>query len=85
MAMIALRIAKTIQKAMVNNGTKVVELPELTLFDIWFKFEQVTVIDHYARRGSQLNDKQLHALTDLRVILSETVIMNCIGNDRLAV
>ncbi len=85
MAIIALQITKTIQKAIMNNGTKVVELPELTLFYIWFKFEQVTVIDHYARRGSQLNDKQLHTLTDLRVILSETVIMNCIGNDRLAV
>lgn len=44
MAMIALQIAKTIQKAMVNNGTKVVELLELTLFNIWFKFEQVTII-----------------------------------------
>lgn len=65
MVMIALQIAKTIHKTIVNNGTKVVELPELTLFDIWFKFEQVTVIDHYARRGGQLNDEQLHALTDL--------------------
>lgn len=85
MAMIALQIAKTIQKAMVNNGTKVVELLELTLFNIWFKFEQVTIIDHYARRGSQLNDEQLHILTDLQVILSETVVMNCIGNDKLVV
>ena len=61
MAMFALQIAKTIQKAMVN------------------------IIDHYARRGSQLNDEQLHILTDLQVILSETVVMNCIGNDKLAV
>ena len=65
MAIIALQITKTIQKAIMNNGTKVVELPELTLFYIWFKFEQVTVIDHYARCGGQLNDEQLHALTDL--------------------
>ncbi|MDO9102405.1 MAG: hypothetical protein Q7J20_04615 [Candidatus Nitrotoga sp.] len=85
MTMIALQIAKTIQKAMVNNGTKVVELLELTLFNIWFKFEQVTIIDHYARRSSQLNYKQLHILTDLQVILSEIVAMNCIGNDKLAV
>lgn len=52
--MIALQIAKTIHKAMVNNGTKVVELLELTLFDIWFKFEQVTVIDRYAMRREEL-------------------------------
>ena len=54
MAMIALQIAKTIQKAIMNNGTKVVELPELTLFDLRFKFEQVTVIGHYAMHREEL-------------------------------
>ena len=54
MAIIALQITKTIQKAIINNGTKMVELPELTLFWIWFKFEQVTVIDRYAMRREEL-------------------------------
>ncbi len=54
MAIIALQITKTIQKAIMNNGTKVVELPELTLFYMWFKFEQVTVIDRYAMRREEL-------------------------------